>query len=66
LHIASQKRKKCKAATGLSLEQLNALAGCKSFLINQIRSRMKNREQIVENFQLSAGLYNYKLKLLLN
>jgi hypothetical protein len=40
----------------------NALAGCKSFLINQIRSRTKNSEQIVENFQLSAGLYNYKLK----
>jgi hypothetical protein len=40
----------------------NALAGWKSFLINQIRSRMKNREQIVENFQLCAGLYNYKFK----
>jgi hypothetical protein len=40
----------------------NALAGCKSFLINQIRSRVKDREQILENFQLSAGLYNYKLK----
>jgi hypothetical protein len=44
----------------------NALAGCKSFLINQIRSRMKDREQILENFQLSAGLYNYKLKFSIN
>ncbi len=44
----------------------NALAGCKHFFINQIKSRMKCREQILENFQLSAGLYNYKLKFSIN
>jgi hypothetical protein len=40
----------------------NAIAGCKHFLINQIRSRVKQKEQILENFQLTAGLHNYKLK----
>jgi hypothetical protein len=59
-HLKNEK--KCKAATGLSLGQFNTLAGYKNFLINPIRSRMKNREQIVENFQPSAGLYNYKLE----
>ncbi len=40
----------------------NALAGCKHFFINQIRSRVKDREQIAEHFELCAGLYNYKLQ----
>lgn len=40
----------------------NALAGCKHFLINQIRSRVKHKEQIADHFELSAGLYNYKLQ----
>jgi hypothetical protein len=35
-------------------------------LINPIKSCMKDSEQILENFQLSAGLHNYKLKFLLN
>lgn len=28
----------------------NALAGCKNFFINQIKSGTKDREQILENF----------------
>ncbi len=44
----------------------NALAGCKHFLVNQIRSRVKQKEQILENFQLTAGLHNYKLKFSIN
>lgn len=48
--------------SGFRVRVENALAGCKHFFINQIRSRFQQREQILENFQLSAGLHNYKLK----
>lgn len=40
----------------------NAYAGCKHFLINCIRSRVHEKEQILEHFQLSAALNNFKIK----